>query len=356
MGQADRQSDRAHVRPVVDGRAVRSVLITGADGYVGRLVVARLAQNRGNIERIVATDIRPTPDHLRQPEVVYEQLDVRGEELAEAVGRHGVDTVIHLAAVVTPRPGDDRAFQYAVDVEGTRNVVQACLQHGVGRLVYTSSGAAYGYSPANPALLREDEPLRAEEAFAYSWHKRLVEEMLAEVRQQHPGLEQVVLRVSTVLGETVRNQITALFERPVVVGIAGAASPFCFIWDQDLAECIVQGVRYGKPGVYNITGDGVMTLREIASAMGRRYLAIRADLVAAALRLLQRVGKVPYGPEQVRFLRHRPVLDNRRLVRDFPFRPSLTSRQVFELYRSARCGPGVTSKATVRPADQWAAH
>ena len=326
------------LRAVATGRRARSVLITGADGYVGRLVTARLAATRGELKHIVATDLRATPQSRQLAGVDYDAVDIRAPSLGEAMAAYDVDTVIHLAAVVTPKPGDDRAFQYGVDVEGTANVIRACLEHGVGRFIYTSSGAAYGYSDHNPALLKEDEPLRADEAFAYSWHKRLVEEMLAEARQAHPELEQVVLRVSTVLGETVANQITAMFERPAVVGIAGAPSPFCFIWDQDLAACIVEAVRGGNPGVFNITGDGVMTLREIASAMGRPYLPLRADLVARVIGLLHARGLSPYGPEQVRFLSHRPVLCNRRLKREFGFVPSLTSRQVFERYRRSRLG------------------
>ena len=324
------------LRSVGPERRARSVLITGADGYVGRLVTARLAASRGSIERIIATDLRPTPAQHRLKGVEYVEVDVRNPSLGEAIASHGVDTVIHLAAVVTPKPGDDRAFQYAVDVEGTSNVIQACLAHGVGRFIYTSSGAAYGYTPHNPALLKEDEPLRADEDFAYSWHKRLVEEMLAQTRQDHPELEQVVLRVSTVLGETVSNQITAMFERRAVVGVAGLAGPFCFIWDEDLAACIVEAVHGGRPGVFNITGDGVMTLREIAKAMGRPYLPLRADLIARVIGVLHARGVSPYGPEQVRFLSHRPVLCNRRLKKEFGFSPRLTSRQVFERYRRSR--------------------
>ena len=51
--------------------------------------------------------------------------------------------------------------------------------------------------------------MRGNEAFAYSHHKRLVEEMLADYRRDHPQLKQVVFRVGTILGETTRNQITA---------------------------------------------------------------------------------------------------------------------------------------------------
>ena len=319
-----------------DTTAPPAVLVTGAAGYVGRLVVEALAEG-GDPATIVATDVRETPRRERLDGVRYATLDITDRErLAALLAEHRVDTVIHLAAVVTPRPGDSRERQYAVDVEGTENVLAACVEAGVRRLVYTSSGAAYGYHPDNPPLLREDDALRGNEEFAYAWHKRLVEERLARHAEAHPELEQLVFRVSTVLGPTVSNQITAIFERPVVLGLREADTPFCFIADSDLVECIVRGAREGWTGVYNLTGDGVMTLREIAAAMGRRFVALPAGAVRSGLALLERASLAPYGPEQVAFLLHRPVLDNAKLRRELGYRPRHTTRDVFERYRVSR--------------------
>lgn len=328
--------DAAEVRTGETAAVRKAVLITGAAGYVGRLVMQALAREPGTLQTIVATDLRALPGHEVPAGVIFEAADIRSGRIGELMAQHHIDTVVHLAAVVTPRPGDSRQMQYEVDVEGTRNVVEACVAHGVAKLVYTSSGAAYGYSPDNAALLKEDDPLRGNEAFAYAWHKRLVEEMLATYRETHPELAQLVLRVSTVLGPTVNNQITAMFERPLVVGVRGADTPFCFIWDQDLVDCIARGVHGAGAGVYNITGDGVMTLREIAHAMHRRYVPIPVGVLTAALGMLSERKWTAYGPEQVMFLRYRPVLDNHKLKTDFGFRPQRTSRQVFELYRAAR--------------------
>ena len=139
--------------------------------------------------------------------------------------RHAIDTVVHLAAIVTPGGKSSRELEYAVDVIGTRNVLEACVACGVQQIIVTSSGAAYGYHADNPEWLTEDHPLRGNEAFAYSHHKRLVEEMLAEYRRKHPSLRQVVFRVGTILGETTRNQITALFDKPRLLALRGSRSP-----------------------------------------------------------------------------------------------------------------------------------
>jgi UDP-glucose 4-epimerase len=310
------------------------VLITGASGHVGRRLVEVLAEDRGSLQTIIATDIRAAEQELAG--VVYRQLDICDSALGECIAEFEIDTVVHLAAIVTPPPGDTRGLQYRVDVEGTENVVAACVKNGVKKLVYTSSGAAYGYSADNSGWLREDAPLRGNREFAYAWHKRLVEERLAEAREKHPDLKQLIFRVSTVLGEDLANQITALFEKKVVVGIKGVDSPFCFIWDEDVAHCLAVGIQGDQEGIYNLTGDGVMTLREVALAMGGRYVGVPERWLRRGLKMLKERELTAHGPEQLLFLRYRPVLCNERLKEEFGFIPQMNSRQVFDFYRISR--------------------
>ncbi len=313
-----------------------SVAVTGAAGYVGRQVVATLAADRRSLKTIVAMDVRKVRKKDRLEGVEYHTADVRSKDLADIFKRSGVDTVVHLASIVTPGKGMTEDFLYSVDVLGTRNVLEACVATGVTNLVLTSSGAAYGYHADNPEWLSETSPIRGNKEFAYSNHKRIVEEDLARYRQEHPELRQLIFRPGTILGESVSNQITALFEKPVVLGLQGAASPWVFIWDQDVVNCIVIGVHERREGIYNLAGDGVMTMRDIAARIRKPYLPLPAGFLRAALRVLKKLGVSQYGPEQVEFIRYRPVLKNDALKRDFGYTPELSTRQVFELYYRRR--------------------
>jgi len=319
------------------------VLVTGAGGYLGRQVLARLAQLPASQRPavLVAHDLHAPAQAL--PGVAYEVGDIRAPALNELMSRHRIDTVVHLAAIVTPGRKSNRELEYDVDVNGTRNVLQACVQHSVQRIIVSSSGAAYGYHADNPAWLTEDMPLRGNEVFAYSHHKRLVEEMLADYRARHPALEQVVLRIGTILGATVHNQITDLFEKPRLLAIAGSESPFVFIWDQDVVAIIVHAIGDGPAGIYNVAGDGALTLREIAARLGKQRLVLPAWLLQGALAVLKPRGLTQYGPEQLDFLRYRPVLLNTRLKTVFGYTPRYTSAEVFEIYRQARAAQNRTT-------------
>ena len=145
------------------------------------------------------------------------------------------------------------------------------MQH----IVVSSSGAAYGYHADNPAWIDEKDALRGNQAFAYAHHKRLVEEMLADYRSSHPTLRQTVLRIGTILGNNVHNQITALFDKPRILAIRGSDSPFVFIWDKDVTGCVVHAITTGRDGCFNVAGDGALTLSQIAASFASRCWCCR---------------------------------------------------------------------------------
>lgn len=312
----------------------RRVLVTGAGGYLGRQFVPALVA--AGITSVVALDVREMPAAERVDGVTYAVGDVRDAQIVDVLREHRIGCVVHLAAIVTPPKGSTRELEHSIDVLGTQNVLQACIDAGVEQLVVSSSGAAYGYHADNPVPLHESDALRGNPEFAYSDHKRLVEEMLAAARTEHPELRQLIFRPGAILGDTTRNQITNLFEQRFVLGIAGTDAPFTFVWDQDVVACLVRGVVTNAEGIYNLAGDGMTTMPEIARRLGKRYLSVPAWLIRGALTVAKPLKLSRYGPEQVDFLRYRPVLSNDKLKSEFGYTPQLTSDEVFDRYAAAQ--------------------
>ena len=304
----------------------RRILITGAAGYIGRQLARRLASEHV----VVGVDIRPD-DNADFPFYVR---DIRDPSLGELIQKHGIDQVVHLAAVL--EDSGDRERDFDIDVNGTRNVLDACIASGVRQLVVTSSGAAYGYHADNPEWINEDAPLRGNPEFAYSDHKRQVEALLADYRQRHPHLGQLVLRPGTVLGANTRNLITRLFEGRSLLAVAGSPSPFVFIWDQDVLAIIEKGVTEERNGCFNLAGDGALTITQLPAILRKPAVTVPAWAIRAGLAVGHALRLTGYTPAQVNFLRYRPVLGNQKLKQEFGYLPKKSSEQTFRFWLASR--------------------
>lgn len=166
--------------------------MSGAAGHLGGNLVRLLLAEGHDVRALVRTDIRAV-DGLAVEVVKADVLDVVSLGRAFA----GVDVVFHLAARISVT-GEQGGRVSAVNVLGTRNVVQACLAEGVGRLVHMSSIHAFCQLPKEGALDESRGPSDPGRAPAYDRSKARGErEVLAGVRQ---GLDAVILNPTAVLG------------------------------------------------------------------------------------------------------------------------------------------------------------
>ena len=121
-----------------------SVMVTGGTGFIGGRIIRKLVE-RG--EEVVCFDLAPPRANL-QPYLdrieVYRGDITQVPHLLEAVNTHGVDRIIHMAALLPPDTEDRPHFGMLVNIQGTINVFEVARWTGVKRVVYASSIAVYG--------------------------------------------------------------------------------------------------------------------------------------------------------------------------------------------------------------------
>lgn len=159
------------------------ILVTGSSGRVGRAVVAALrAQGR----TVRGFDLRPSG--TGGEEVVGSLEDAQA--LSDAT--KGVSAVLHLGAFMSWAPADrDRMF--AVNVEGTRLLLDAAAAAGVRRFVFASSGEVYPENRPEFLPVTEDHPLRPNSPYGLT---KLLGEELVQFHQRAGRMEMVILRFS----------------------------------------------------------------------------------------------------------------------------------------------------------------
>ena len=319
---------------------MKNILITGTSGYVGTQIIEKLKSkhypHKSEIGKVVALDVRD--NGVRVEGVKYYFEDIRNlEKMKEIFKENDINTVMHMAAILSPSEKVPLEMMYEINVDGTRNLLKCSKLNSVERFITASSGAAYGYHADNSEWLSEDtDKIRGNLEFPYAFHKRLNEEDLEIYKDLMPEMKQFVFRIGAVLGVNVNNLITDLFKKKVVTGIKGSDAPFVFIWDEDLVGILLEAITSLKPGQYNVAGDGAVNLPDIAKRLNKTYIPLPSKFVEKVLVFLKGTGLSQYGPEQVKFLKYRPVLDNKKLKEVYGYIPKKTSIEVFNYYLENR--------------------
>ena len=267
-------------------------LVTGGSGYFGSLLVERLLAAG---HRVRVLDISDDLD--RRDDVEFVLGDIRDRSVV-ATAVDGVDAVFHNVAQV-PLARDPHLLR-TVNVDGTRLLLDAAADAGVGKVVHTSSSAVFGVPDVNPVL--PTTVPKPEEAYG---HAKLAAEWacLDAVRD---GLDVSIVRPRTILGHGRLGIFGILFDwiadgaDPIVLG--DGSNRYQFVHADDLADaCIAAGTTSG-PGVFNIGTDRFGTMFETLDALcrhagtGARVRRVPAGPAGVAMHLTARLGMTPFAP------------------------------------------------------------
>jgi UDP-glucose 4-epimerase len=184
--------------------APSTVLVTGGAGFIGSHACVELLDH--GYEVIVVDDYaNSTPQAFTRVErlagrfagAVYE-LDIRDRRSLSAVfDRHAVDAVIHFAAYKSVSASVRQPVEYYdANVGGTTALLRVMHEHGVHRLVYSSSCSVYG--DAGPGAIEESAPARPTNPYAAS--KWMCEQILADVCRRRPEYTVLCLRYFNPVG------------------------------------------------------------------------------------------------------------------------------------------------------------
>jgi len=227
------------------------ILVTGAAGHTGRLLVAELLQRFPEYD-ILALD--RSAANQTHPRLRWWQRDLRAPGLVELL--LGVDLVIHLAFVVrSPHLGWGSAWRQRMadsNREGTRALLEAMRTANVRRLIYSSSVAVYGAWADNPPTIGEEQPLRPNPGFAYAEDKVAVERLLDAHAEKTPQLRITRLRLHAIVGPGAQPLVNAIATSPFGLRLPDPELPLQCIHEWDAVTAILAAIAHDEPGIYNI--------------------------------------------------------------------------------------------------------
>lgn len=286
--------------------APASVAVTGSAGFIGsRLVPALTAAGVG---RIVGLDVR---DPTRSgPGFEHHLVDVAGRDIEALLD--GIDTLVHLAAVVDPIVDD--ALMARVNIEGTRRVLDAAAAVGVRKIIRVSTAAVYGAWPTNPVPLTEDAPLRPNPGFGPAVHAAEVERLLHEWGHDHTDAVITILRAAPVFGAGAEHLFARLLAGRRRPRVRGEGVPVQVLHVDDLVTALVSAVIEDRPGVFDIAAPGWLSAEDVRSLIPQGSLpAVPLDVVRRALTRSWQSGLGDVPPAVLPYLVHPWVVATDRL-------------------------------------------
>lgn len=315
-----------------------NIAITGAAGYVGQRLMARLGADSG-VEQIVGLDIRP-PEMSLSSNTVFCPMDIRDPTLGDILQRHGVESLIHTAFLLFPHPRR-LALMEQVNVGGMVNVLRACREARIRRLIVLSSIVAYGAWPDNPIPLAEEHPLRPNPNYPYGVHKGQIERLCREFSDEYPQVACIVLRPPGILGPSARGPLADFLRRPHAVIINGGHAPGQFVHEDDLVDLIEKSLQSDVRGPFNATPDDWLPWREIWSRSGKQLVNFpwpSARLIFGLLWRMERLGCVTHLG-QVNLIRFPLVASNQKARQELGWQPAYTTLQTVQSFlKGENCG------------------
>ncbi|HVS99932.1 MAG TPA: NAD-dependent epimerase/dehydratase family protein [Solirubrobacterales bacterium] len=312
-----------------------TVAVTGPTGELGGSLIDALEASPevGAVRGMARRPFDPAAAGWRK--ATYRRGDIldRGH-LAELFD--GADVVVHLAFAIF----GDREETRRINLEGSRNVFEAAARARVGRLVYASSVAAYGFHPHNPLPLTEETPARGSSRFYYSAQKAELEEALDRILAGSE-LDAYVFRPCIVAGP----RATMLIEQTVGAARLGdpapllrrhlleripllrpvlpdAGVPLQLVHHDDVAAALAAAVAgKGEPGAYNLAGDGEIKIADIAAALGWRSVRVPRPALGVGTALAGRLSFVSPQLEWATALTTPVLMDTTKARRELGWEP-----------------------------------
>lgn len=260
-----------------------SVLVTGANGFIGRALCEVLAASGRVVRKAVRMPAPGFPDAVAVGDI--------GIDTDWRAAFDGVECIVHLASPSDPQRGslaDSLAEYRRVNVAGSRRLAEQAAASGARRLVFMSTVKVNGERTAERAYTENDAP-RPEDAYGIS--KQEAEQALRDVAQK-TGLEVVVLRPPLVYGPGVKGNFLRLMNlvaRGVPLPLGAVDNRRSFIYTGNLAGAIIQALDAPQAAgrTYLVSdGEDVSTpdlVRALARALGVKPRLLSLPLAALGL-------------------------------------------------------------------------
>jgi UDP-glucose 4-epimerase len=245
----------------------KKILVTGGAGFIGSFVVSELLkEDVGEVviyDNFARGDMSYIAEQLKDSRCNFFQGDLREVDLLNTAMK-GCDYVVHLAAMWLLHCKDYPRTAFDVNIQGTFNVLEACVNNNIKRLVYSSSASVYGDAVEVP--MTEEHPFNNRNFYGAS---KIACEAMCRAFYDRYDLDYVGLRYMNVYGPHQDQTAAYTGVVPIMLNKIDANEPptingdgtqaYDFIYVEDVARSNVLALRSESTDEFYNVGSGVQT-------------------------------------------------------------------------------------------------
>jgi UDP-glucose 4-epimerase len=196
-------------------------------------------------------------------------------------------------------------------------------------VVVKSSVGIYGAEPDDPSFMREDMAGRSSPRSPLVRDLLEMEQLVQDFGIRNPAVTATVLRLGYKLGLRDQTPLTRYFSLPLVPTVAGFDPRIQLLHEEDAIEALFRATVADHPGVFNVSGDGVLLLSQAIKLAGRREFSLLPPYGRLVGRLVLRgVAGFNLPAPLLDFITFGQVVDCSRLEEEFGWRPGYSTRSV----------------------------
>ncbi len=311
----------------------RRILITGSTGFLGEATLKHLTSDDSNL--VVAVDVKPTRGPASETRRFVSVVRDVTEPLDDLLESYSIDTVIHLAFMLSAQRDPEKAR--AVNVDATESLLASCSSADVKSFVYLSSATVYGAHPGNDHPFTESEPPNPVKGFAYSEHKAEAERLVLQYAEANPDQHVCVLRGCVIMGPGAQNFITESLGLRMLPVPAGSNPEMQFLHVDDYCAAVGAVLTQGSRGVFNIAGSSTVSWREMVRIAGGTAIPMPAPILRALTDLTWKLGLQRRSTGVgVSFIQHPWKVSTERLESECGWRAKHSSKDALRSWAEAR--------------------
>lgn len=314
------------VRNPKNPRGAKVVALTGARTFLGKHLLGLLEEDESVGRLVVIDGETPVSAGAKTRSYVVDRSEPSASaRIAEILAAEAVDIVVHLGFLESPTR--NTAWAHELESVGTLNLLNACRERGIKKLVLGSSTTLYGPHPTNPNFLSERESLRGLHELAFLADKIDAERQVEAYARDRSEACVTVLRFAPLLGPTVESYVTRWLSRRMVPTLLGFDPLLQFVHEVDALAALKLALERDVPGVFNIVADGVLPISTVIKLAGRANLPVPHFFAQRFAALLWLAGLLDVPAPMLRFLRYLCVADGERAKSELGFSPGYTTRE-----------------------------